>query len=314
LITGAGGFAGSYLAEECVRRGWSVHGTTRPANGAHVAGPGITLHSVELTDAAAVHALMERVRPEQIYHLAAQPSVQKAWQDPLSTLTNNIGAQLQVLTAVREVCPTARALVVSSSEVYGRIDAARDSVDEATPFGPLDPYSVSKVSQEMLALQHYLAFDMRIVRVRPFNHTGPRQSTGFVAPDFARQIALIEAGLSEPVIRVGNLEAVRDISDVRDVVRAYTLALCGGEAGTVYNVASGRGISVSDLLQSFLALARVMISVEVDSERLRPIDRPRIVGDATKLRRATGWEPSIPFEQTVRETLNYWRSRVATGG
>src|SRR5262249_34614354 len=160
-----------------------------------------------------------------------------------------------------EICPTACVLVVSSSEVYGRIDAVRDSVDEATPFGPLDPYSVSKVTQEMLALQHYLGFDMHIVRVRPFNHMGPRQSTGFVAPDFARQIALIEAGMSKPVLRVGNLEAVRDISDVRDVVSAYTLALCRGEAGTVYNVASGRGISMSDLLQAFLDLARVTITV-----------------------------------------------------
>jgi len=297
-----------------VRRGWRVHGTTRPADGAHTAGPGITLHPVELTAAAAVRVLMEQVRPEQVYHLAAQPSVHKAWQDPMGTLTNNIGAQLQVLTAVHEVCPTARVLVVSSSEVYGRIDAARDAVDEATPFGPLDPYSVSKVSQEMLALQYHLAFGMHIVRVRPFNHTGPRQSTGFVAPDFARQIALIEAGLSEPVIRVGNLEAVRDISDVRDVVSAYTLALCGGEAGTVYNVASGRGISMSDLLQAFLALARVSITVEVDPERLRPIDRPRIVGDPTRLRDATGWAPSIPFEQTVSDTLDYWRSKVAAGG
>jgi GDP-4-dehydro-6-deoxy-D-mannose reductase len=313
LITGAGGFAGSYLTEECVRRGWSVHGTTRLQEGARAAPQGVTLHPIELTDAAAVHALMGQVRPEQVYHLAAQPSVQKAWQDPMNTLTNNIGAQLQVLTAVREVCPSARVLVVSSSEIYGRIDATRDAVDESTPYGPLDPYSVSKVTQEMLALQHHLAFDLHIVRVRPFNHMGPRQSTGFVAPDFARQIALIEAGASEPVIRVGNLEAVRDISDVRDVVHAYALALSHGESGAVYNVASGRGISVSDLLQAFLALATVTISVEVDPERLRPIDRPRIVGDATRLRRATGWAPSIPFEQTVHDTLDYWRGVVAAG-
>jgi GDP-4-dehydro-6-deoxy-D-mannose reductase len=283
-------------------------------DGAASLGPGITLHSVELSDPTAVRALMEQVRPEQVYHLAAQPSVQKAWQDPMSTLTNNIGAELQVLTAVREVCPSARVLVVSSSEVYGRISAAQDSVDEETPLGPLDPYSVSKITQEMLAIQHHLAFGMHVVRVRPFNHTGPRQHTGFVAPDFARQVARIEAGLNEPVIRVGNLGAVRDISDVRDVVRAYTLALCQGEVGTVYNVASGRGISMSDLLRAFLAVASVTITVEVDSERLRPIDRPRIVGDATRLRNRTGWAPTIPFEQTVRDTLDYWRGIVAAGG
>jgi GDP-4-dehydro-6-deoxy-D-mannose reductase len=163
----------------------------------------------------------------------------------------------------------------------------------------------------MLGLQHYLAFDLPVVRVRPFNHAGPRQRPGFVVADFARQVAMIEAGLSPPVIKVGNLAAVRDLSDVRDVVRAYVLALGRGEAGAVYNVASGRGISMAALLQAFLDQAGVPIDQERDPERLRPIDRPLIVGDATRLHTRTGWSPVIPLAQTVRDTLDYWRARVS---
>lgn len=314
LITGAAGFVGSHLVEECVRRGWAVHGTSRPGerrdNLTDV--PESVIHAVELSDPEAVRTLVRQVRPTQVYHLAAQPSVQKAWLDPMETLSNNIAAQLNVLRAVQETCPDTRVLVVSSSEVYGRVDPACQSVDEETPLGPLDPYAVSKVTQEMLGLQHYLAFDLPVVRVRPFNHAGPRQRPGFVAADFARQIATIEAGLSEPAIKVGNLAAMRDLSDVRDVVRAYTMALCDGEPGAVYNVASGHGISMADLLGAFIAEANVPIETVVDPALLRPIDRPIIVGDATRLRARTGWTPRIPLAQTIRDTLDYWRARVSS--
>jgi GDP-4-dehydro-6-deoxy-D-mannose reductase len=312
LITGAGGFAGSHLAAECARRGWSVHGTVRPGEGTEnlAAVPTAAVHAVELSDAEAVRTLVERVRPAQVYHLAAQASVQKAWQDPMATLTNNVAAQLCILSAVRELSPEARVLIVSSSEVYGRIDPKRLPVEEDAPLGPLDPYSVSKVTQEMLGLQHYLAFDLPVVRVRPFNHAGPRQRPGFVAADFAQQVAEIEAGQRPPVIAVGNLEAVRDLSDVRDVVRAYILALCEGEPGAVYNVASGHGITMAELLQAFVERAAVRIETVVDPARLRPIDRPIIVGDATRLRARTGWSPAIPLARTVQDTLDYWRARV----
>lgn len=314
LITGAAGFVGSYLAEECARLGWTVHGTVRPGERTENLDnlPSAITHTVELADTDAVRALVKRVEPAQVYHLAAQPSVQKAWQDPMSTLTNNIAAQLNVLSAVHALCPETRVLVVSSSEVYGRIPEGRETVDEETPLGPLDPYAVSKVTQEMLGLQHFLAFGVPVVRVRPFNHTGPRQRPGFVAADFARQVALIEAGQAEPVMRVGNLAAVRDISDVRDIVRAYTLALHDGEPGAVYNVASGRGIAIADLLRAFIAEANIPITIEVDPARLRPAERPVIVGDAGRLRARTGWTPSIPLGQTIRDTLSYWRERVAS--
>ena len=315
MITGAAGFVGSFLAEECARQGWTVHGTSRPREGVRnlASLPAAVIHPVELADAAAVRALVEEIRPAQVYHLAAQPSVQLAWQDPMQTLTNNSAAQLSILSAVQAVCPGTCVLVVSSSEVYGRADPARSAVDEQTPLGPLDPYAVSKVTQEMLGLQYFLAFGLPVVRVRPFNHAGPRQRTGFVAADFAHQIALIEAGQSEPVIKVGNLAAIRDFSDVRDVVRAYTMVLGAGEPGAVYNVASGRGVAVSALLQAFIAEAAVPIETVVDPARLRPIDRPVIVGDATRLRARTGWQPEMPLARTVRDTLDYWRARVASG-
>ena len=305
---------GSYLVEECQRRGWTVHGTTHPSEQPELT-PALraaAIHPVELSDAAAVRALVAEARPAQIYHLAAQASVHKAWQDPMATLTNNSGAQLAILSAARDLCPDARILVISSSEVYGGRDQGRMPLDEDEPLGPLDPYAVSKVTQEMLGLQHYLAFGMPVVRVRPFNHMGPRQRPGFVAADFARQVAAIEAGQGAPVMRVGALDAVRDLSDVRDVVRAYTLALTKGEPGAVYNVASGRGVSIGDLLRAFIAEATVPIETIVDSALLRPVDRPLIVGDAARLRARTGWTPTIPLAQTIRDTLDYWRGRVAS--
>jgi len=312
LITGATGFVGGHLIAECARRGWTVHGTTHPAERHDpMATEPATIHAVELSDMAAVRSLVDEVRPAQIYHLAAQASVQRAWQDPMATLTNNIAAQLSILNATREVCPSARNLVISSSEVYGDIDPAHMPLDEDAALGPRDPYAVSKVTQEMLGLQHVLAFGLPVVRVRPFNHMGPRQRPGFVGADFARQVARVEAGLAPPVIHVGKLDAMRDISDVRDVVRAYTLALTEGEPGAVYNVASGRGIAIRDILQAFIDAATVPISVETDPALLRPADRPLIVGDASRLHRRTGWTPRIPLPRTVRDTLDYWREQVA---
>ena len=309
LITGAGGFVGGYLAAECARRGWVVHGTARPGETYDPEIPAV-MHRVELCDVDAVRVLVEQARPAHIYHLAAQASVKQAWQDPLATLTNNTAAQLNILSAARAFAPAARILVVSSSEVYGGADPAHMPLSEDEPLGPLDPYSVSKVTQEMLGLQHYLAFGLAVVRVRAFNHTGPGQRTGFVAADFASQVALIEAGRREPVLAVGNLEAVRDLSDVRDVVRAYTLALTEGEPGAVYNVASGRGVSMHDLLHAFIEQAAVPITTVLNPDLLRPIERPLIIGDSTRLRARTGWAPTISLEQTVRDTLAYWRARV----
>jgi len=182
---------------------------------------------------------------------------------------------------------------------------------EESPLRPNNPYAVSKVAQDFLGLQYHLAYGLPVVRVRPFNHTGPGQSPRFVVPAFASQIARIEVGLQEPVLRVGNLDAARDFSDVRDIVRAYHLAVTEGEPGEVYNLASGRPQPVRGLLETLLGYSQVKIRVERDEERSRPVDVPVVYGSAEKFHRQTGWEPQIPFEQTLRDTLEYWRGQVA---
>jgi GDP-4-dehydro-6-deoxy-D-mannose reductase len=225
-------------------------------------------------------------------------------------LETNIRVQLNILEGVVRVRPDCRVLVVGSGEEYGPISPDDLPVDEDTPLRPTNAYALSKVTQDLMGLQYYLAHQLHVVRVRPFNHIGPRQRTGFVAPDLASQIAAAEAGLRPPVIGVGNLAARRDFSDVRDVVRAYVMALTHGEAGQVYNVGSGCSHSIQEMLDLLLAMSRVPIQVRQDPERMRPSDVPDIVCDAGRLRQHTGWQPTIPFEQSLHDILNYWREQV----
>ncbi|MGD9001474.1 MAG: GDP-mannose 4,6-dehydratase, partial [Anaerolineae bacterium] len=200
--------------------------------------------------------------------------------------------------------------IVGSNEEYGAPEADELPQTEQNPLRPNNPYAVSKVGQDFLGLQYYLAYGLLVVRVRPFNHTGPRQSRRFVVPAFASQIARIEAGLQEPVIRVGNLDTSRDFLDVRDIVRAYHLAVTRGEPGEVYNLASGRPQSIQALLNTLLSYSEMRIRIERDPERYRPVDVPVAYGSAEKFYRRTGWEPRIPFEQTLRDTLAYWREQA----
>jgi GDP-4-dehydro-6-deoxy-D-mannose reductase len=201
-------------------------------------------------------------------------------------------------------------VVVGSSEEYGAVQPEHLPIDEETPFRPMNPYAVSKVAQDMLGLQYYLSHKLDAVRTRPFNHIGPRQGLGFVVPDFASQIARIEAGRQEPVLRVGNLDAERDFTDVRDVVRAYHLLAVHGQSGQVYNIGSGKAHAVQEILDCFLAQSRVKITVAHDPERMRPSDIPKVVCDYGKLNACTGWEPAIPFEQSLVDVLNDWRGRI----
>ena len=313
LITGAAGFAGSHLAEECARRGWEVHGTARSGEGTEnlAAVPVAVIHRCELSDADAVRTLVEEVQPAQVYHLAAQASVQRAWQDPMATLTNNIAAQLAILRAVQVTCPQARVLVVSSSEVYGRIDPARLPVKEDAPLGPLDPYAVSKVTQDMMAFQYFRSYGLPIIRTRAFNHEGPRRGDVFVTSNFARQVAEIEAGLREPIVYVGDLTPRRDYSDVRDIVRGYWLLLERGEPGEVYNLCSGKSWQIQQVLDFLLGLSTVKgITVKTDPARLRPSDVMILEGSPAKIHKATGWKVEIPFERTLTELVDYWRQRI----
>ena len=264
---------------------------------------------MDLVDYDQVRRAIEDIAPECIYHLAARASVPAAWRDPASSLQNNILAQLNVLRAVTDAGASPRVLIVASADEYGRVQPEDLPVDEDTPLRPVNPYAVSKITQDYMGLQYHLSHGLPVVRVRPFNHAGPRQETGFVISDFASQVAAIERGKQAPVLSVGNLSAERDFSDVRDVVRAYHLALTQGEPGAVYNIGAAKAVAVSDILASLLQQSSTDITVTQDPERMRPSDIPRIVADCSLLRATTGWEPRIPLERTLSDTLDYWRTR-----
>jgi GDP-4-dehydro-6-deoxy-D-mannose reductase len=223
---------------------------------------------------------------------------------------NNVVGQLNLLDPLRQVSPDARVLVACSSEQYGLVRQEDIPIDEDTPFRPNNPYAVSKIAQDALALQYFLTYGQKTIRVRAFNHIGPGQQDHFVASAFARQVARIEAGLQEPVLYVGNLEAERDFTDVRDMVRAHRLALLAGTPGEVYNLGRGTAIRIGDALDDLVAMCRVPVRVVVDADLLRPFDVPRQQADTTKFRALTGWQPEIPWQTTLRETLDHWRARV----
>ena len=312
LITGAGGFVGGHLcAYLLAHTDWELAGTVYPHPvEAQPQEPRLRLEHADLRDPETVQALVHERQPDYVFHLAAQSFVPASFDDPWDTLENNVRAQLNLLEAVRRSGRDVRVLVIGSNEEYGAPKPEDLPQTEESPLRPSNPYAVSKVAQDFLGLQYHLAYGLPIVRVRPFNHTGPGQSPRFVVPAFARQIARIEAGLQEPVIQVGNLETARDFTDVRDIVRAYHLAVSQGQPGEVYNLASGRPQSVQGLLEMLLSYAKVQIRVERDPARYRPVDVPVFYGSADRFHRLTGWQPEIPFEQTLQDVLNYWREQM----
>lgn len=315
LITGISGFVGSHLAEYLLEHtDWQVAGTVYGPEGniAHLRDR-LELYPAELSQLETVVSIVKQVKPDYIFHLAAQPLPSLSLRDPWGTLAVNIRLQLNILEAVARLGLPARILVVGSSEEYGLVKPDELPIKETNPLRPTSPYAVSKVAQDMLGLQYHLSHKLLTIRVRPFNHIGPRQRLGFVAPDFASQIAEAEAGLREPVIQVGNLEPQRDFSDVRDVVRAYHLLITQGEPGEVYNVGSEQAHSIREMLETLLAMSKVAITVKQDPERLRPTETPVVVSDCTKLRERTGWRPRISFEQSLRDVLDYWRERIREG-
>ena len=314
LITGAGGFVGGHLCRYLLEHtDWSLTGTVfDPMSAGREEEPRLTLRTVDLRDRETVVSLVEETRPDVIFHLAAQSSVPTSLSDPWDTLENNIRSQLNLLEALRHSGAEAVLLVIGSNEEYGAPKPDELPQTEQSPLRPNNPYAVSKVGQDFLGLQYHLAYGLDVIRVRPFNHTGPGQSPRFVAPAFSSQIARIEAGLQEPVLKVGNLATSRDFTDVRDIVRAYHLAVTEGEHGEVYNLASGKARSIRALLDTLLSYAKVEIRVERDPARYRPVDVPVVYGSAEKFHNRTGWEPEIPFEQTLRDTLTYWREQVSS--
>jgi GDP-4-dehydro-6-deoxy-D-mannose reductase len=266
--------------------------------------------AADLRDAAAVRALLADIVPDVVFHLAAQSHVPTSHADPTGTITNNLLAQLQIFEAVRALKTDPLIVVACTGEEYGAVRPEDLPVDEETPLRPNNPYALSKVAQDMLALQYFLGYRLRTVRLRLFNHIGPGQDDAFVTASFAHQIARIEAGLQEPVIRVGNLEGQRDFTDVRDIVRAYELAATRGEPGEVYNIGTGHPVRVRDVLDILLGLSPTPISVEIDPARMRPVDVPIIACDATRFRARTGWQPEITLEQSLADILASWREQV----
>jgi GDP-4-dehydro-6-deoxy-D-mannose reductase len=315
LITGISGFVGSHLAEYLLEHtDYHVAGTVYgPEENIEHLRDRLELYPAELSELETVTSIIEQSKPDCIFHLAAQPLVSLSRRDPWGTLAVNIRLQLNILEAVVRLGSKARILVVGSSEEYGLVRPDELPIKETNPLRPTSPYAVSKVAQDMLGLQYHLSHELFTVRVRSFNHIGPRQRIGFVAPDFASQIAKAEAGLREPVIRVGNLEPQRDFSGVRDVVRGYYLLITQGEPGEVYNLGSEQARSVGEMLKTLIAMSKVPITVEQDPERVRPTDVPVIFGDCSKIRERTGWQPKISFEQSLQDVLDYWRERTRKG-
>ena len=319
LITGVTGFAGSHLAEYLLAEQSEVEifGTYRwRSRTENIDGLASRIRLVEadMRDSSSMLQILDEIRPDYVFHLAAQSFVPSSWTAPNETLTTNITGQTNLFEAIRRLRLDPVVQIACSSEEYGLVRPDETPITEDNPLRPLSPYAVSKVGQDLLGYQYFQSYGLKVIRTRGFNHTGPRRGPVFVTSNFAKQIASIEAGLQEPVIRVGNLDAVRDFTDVRDMVRAYWLAVLHGKPGEAYNIATGTGITIRQLLDRLLALSTAEVKVELDPDRLRPSDVEILIGDSSKFRRDTGWEPRVPFDQTLRDILDYWRQRTVAGG
>ncbi len=336
LITGITGFAGSHMAEMLLKHpGVEIFGIYRRRSRLDnlsdlrdklfMIEPGVadkeTIQSAfapgkiniidcDLLDPFSVQKLIGSVRPDRIFHLAAQSHVPTSWNSPAATLQDNIMGQLNIFEAVRQAGIDPLIQIAGSSEEYGMVYPDEVPMRESNPLRPLSPYAVSKVAQEMLAYQYHQSYGIKSIVSRGFNHSGPRRGENFVDSSFARQVALIEKGKQEPVISVGDLTSKRDFTDVRDMVRAYWLLLDKCEPGDVYNIGSGNTRPMQEVLDMLLGMSRVKVDVKVDPTRLRPSDVMILWADSSKFMEATGWQPTIPYEQTLRDLLDYWRERV----
>ena len=309
LIIGGAGFVGGYLAEHLLRE-WDmeVHMTKLPAE--EVRTKGVSVYDLDILEQESVSSLLFRVRPDYIFHLAAQSSVGIAWQNPGLTVDVNVKGSICIMDAVRELYYKPRILLIGSGEEYGHIRPEEVPITEDNNLRPGNIYAATKACQNMIGSIYAKAYDMEVMMVRAFNHIGPEQSPIFVVADFCKQVAEIEKGIREPVMYVGNLSARRDFTDVRDVVEAYARLIQHGKAGETYNVGSGHAVSIEEVLKLILSMSDTEITMEVDPNKIRPVDVPLIEADISKIRRETGWSPRIALEQTIRETLNDWRKRI----
>jgi GDP-4-dehydro-6-deoxy-D-mannose reductase len=323
LVTGATGFVGSHLLDLLLeRREVELHATRRWSSRmqlvSHIADveQRLSWHTCDLTDPYSVADVVAAIRPDRIFHLGAQSYVTPSWSAPELYLRTNVSGTLHLLEALRrQGLERTRVLLPGSGEEYGEVAEQDLPITPKTELRPLNPYAVSKVAQDLLGFEHYKSYGLCVVRIRAFNHEGPRRDNVFALPSFAHQIARIEAGLCDPIVRVGNLDAKRNWTDVRDMVRAYWLALERCPPGELFLIGSERVMTVRGCLEELVAMSprRAEIRIETDPARVRPTEVLRLVADTGPFRQLTGWSPEIALEQTLRDTLDYWRTRVRAG-
>lgn len=313
LITGIAGFVGSHMAELLLSKGYEVYGLARPRSKTdHIESIMHKLHleDADLLDSHSLYTTIYRIKPDYIFHLAAQSFVPTSWTSPSVTLEVNIVGSANLFEAVRQVGIDPVIQIACSSEEYGLVHPDEVPIQETNPLRPQSPYAVSKLAMDYLGYQYYSSYQMRIVRTRGFNHTGPRRGETFAESNFAKQIALIEKNKQEAIIHVGNLDAFRDYTDVRDMVRGYLLSVEKCEPGDVYNICTGKSVMIGNMLKLLLSYSKVKPGIKLDPLRMRPSDVPVLTGNNTKFVGKTGWKAEIPFEKTMEDLLNYWRNKV----
>jgi len=317
LITGITGFAGSHLVDYLLKNHSSIeiYGIKRwrsKMDNLSDSESKINFYECDIKDAHNVYDIVNKIKPDKIFHLAAQSFVPASWESPSETFEINIVGQCNIFEAVRKVKSNKYNPVIQiagSSEEYGLVKPDETPIKETNPLRPLSPYAVSKIAQDFMGYQYYKSYGLKIIRSRAFNHSGPRRGEVFVDSNFAKQVAEIEKGLKEPIIEVGNLDAIRDFTDVRDIVDAYWVATDKCQPGEVYNICSGTGYKIKDVLDKLISLSKVKnIEIKQDPKRMRPSDVPVLIGDNSKFKKSTNWRPKISYmDKTLLDTLNYWR-------
>jgi len=315
LITGINGFAGSHLAEMAIEKNLGkVFGTIR-GNTANLENlenvlDKVTLVNCDLADSFAVENVIKESQPDFVFHIAGQAFVPSSWTSPIETMNSNVIGSVNLFEAIRKSTLDPKIQIACSSEEYGLVLENETPIKETNPLRPLSPYAVSKCTLDFLGYQYFKSYGMKIVRTRAFNHSGPRRGKEYVDSNWCRQVALIESGKQKPELMVGNLNAKRDFTNVKDIVNGYWYAVTKAEFGEVYNICSGKAYSMQEVLDMLLKLTDKKIEVKKDPSRMRPSDVEILVGDNSKFVNKTGWKPEISFEQTLKETLEYWRERV----
>ncbi len=314
LVIGGAGFVGAYLVRHLKNDlNHQVVVTKMPNEELNIEGIDmgeIEVLNLNILQKQEIETLLKEIKPDYIFHLAAQSSVSVSWKNPSLTIDVNIKGSTNLLEVLKDLDFKPRTLLIGSGEEYGHIREGEIPINENNNTRPGNIYAATKACQNMIGKIYADAYGLNVIMVRAFNHIGPNQTPIFVVADFCKQVAEIEAGHQEPVIRVGNLSAARDFTDVRDVVRAYAMLVEKGQPGETYNVGSGKAIPISQILEMIVNKSAAQIQVMVDEKKLRPVDVPIIEADITKLQKITGWQKEIDLEETIQDTLNYWRDKV----